>query len=139
MNKNYFNSNIEHFGGILGKGAEAKCELECGNNGKLVGKGPDCKCKCNSGFKGKKCQINIDDCAKKPCVNGRCKDQVNGYKCICDPGYEGVDCDKKIDCSDVVDKCENGEIVGNSTKETCRCNVQSDGEEMIVILHYHVH
>ncbi len=37
--------------------------------------------------------LDIDDCAKNPCLNGgRCIDKVNSYQCICKTGYRGVNC-----------------------------------------------
>ncbi len=39
------------------------------------------------------CLLDINDCAKNPCLNGgRCVDKVNSYQCICKTGYSGVNC-----------------------------------------------
>lgn len=35
------------------------------------------------------CEINIDDCKRKPCDYGKCIDKINGYECVCEPGYTG--------------------------------------------------
>ena len=38
--------------------------------------------------------VDIDDCAKKPCLNGaRCVDKLNSYQCICITGFKGVNCE----------------------------------------------
>ena len=36
---------------------------------------------------------DIDECASDPCIEGHCRDGVNGYKCECSPGYTGITCD----------------------------------------------
>ena len=41
-------------------------------------------CTCSPGFTGTHCQINIDDCSSNPCVNGVCRDGINGYECECE-------------------------------------------------------
>lgn len=42
-------------------------------------------------WSGVNCEINIDDCAKQPCVNGgTCRDLVKDYNCECFPGYTGL-------------------------------------------------
>ena len=45
------------------------------------------------GFTGKRCETNINECINNPCVNGECKDEVNGYKCQCNSGFFGQNCD----------------------------------------------
>jgi Notch-like protein len=37
--------------------------------------------------------IDIDDCASNPCVNGDCEDGENRFDCVCDPGWTGPLCD----------------------------------------------
>ena len=43
-------------------------------------------------FTGKHCEINIDDCANNPCVNGDCEDLVAKYVCHCYAGFTGANC-----------------------------------------------
>uniref|UniRef100_A0A1I8FWN0 EGF-like domain-containing protein n=1 Tax=Macrostomum lignano TaxID=282301 RepID=A0A1I8FWN0_9PLAT len=67
------------------------------------------------------CEINIDDCASKPCINGLCSDLVNDYSCSCFTGWEGRNCNfNHNDCPTGV--CLNGGrcIDGNGTF-TCDC------------------
>ena len=40
---------------------------------------------------GKRCEENIDECIN--CINGECKDEINGYKCQCHSGFFGQNCD----------------------------------------------
>ena len=68
----------------------------------------DYECRCPAGFSGKNCEVNVDDCATKPCQNGgTCYDLVNYYKCHCLEGFGGWDCEVKVD--DCTTKpCQNG-------------------------------
>uniref|UniRef100_A0A1I8G1R2 Delta-like protein n=1 Tax=Macrostomum lignano TaxID=282301 RepID=A0A1I8G1R2_9PLAT len=80
----------------------------------------DCK---NGGFfnTGTNCEINIDDCASKPCANGLCSDLATDYNCSCFTGWEGRNCSiNHNDCP--TDACLNGGrcIDGNGTF-TCAC------------------
>ena len=37
---------------------------------------------------------DIDDCAKKPCINGgKCIDGINSYECKCADGFAGKNCE----------------------------------------------
>ena len=54
-------------------------------------------CECKPGFYGKNCQIDIDDCAWRPCEYGKCIDGPNSYSCECYDGYEGYNCDERTD------------------------------------------
>ncbi|XP_031566183.1 uncharacterized protein LOC116301285 isoform X2 [Actinia tenebrosa] len=54
----------------------------CLNEGVCCGRGPYQRCICPAGFKGKRCETDINECARNPCKRGAiCFDQVNGYTC----------------------------------------------------------
>lgn len=55
-------------------------------------------CQCSLGYTGKYCESEIDECASKPCENGKCMDLVGEYRCDCSgTGFEGVHCENDID------------------------------------------
>ncbi len=75
---------------------------------------------CQPGFTGTNCEINIDECASNPCVNGDCIDQINGYVCDCAPGFTGTNCETDIDeCES--DPCVNGECIDQINGYVCEC------------------
>ena len=40
------------------------------------------------------CEIDIQECASDPCMNGAtCLEGTNGYQCQCAPGFDGTNCD----------------------------------------------
>ncbi|KAK7912470.1 hypothetical protein WMY93_012681 [Mugilogobius chulae] len=50
-------------------------------------------CRCQLGFEGVHCQINVNDCATKPCKNGGlCRDLDGDYTCQCSSPYVGKQC-----------------------------------------------
>nr|XP_057932856.1 EGF-like repeat and discoidin I-like domain-containing protein 3 isoform X2 [Doryrhamphus excisus] len=50
-------------------------------------------CKCQPGFEGAHCQINVNDCASRPCKNGgTCRDLDGDYSCQCSSPYVGKQC-----------------------------------------------
>ena len=61
----------------------------CDNGATCVPVQNDLVCSCVPGFTGYYCEINIDDCAVSPCVNGICNDLVDDYSCTCDSGRTG--------------------------------------------------
>ncbi|XP_048590163.1 protein eyes shut homolog [Nematostella vectensis] len=77
-------------------------------------------CSCVPGFTGKNCEINIDDCASRPCLNGGlCVDGVNSYSCLCQPDINGDNCEIVTPNRCQPNPCENG--------GTCDRTVGNDG------------
>lgn len=66
--------------------------------GHCVMRGGRPQCSCLSGFRGSRCEINVNECARRPCANGAtCVDRINHYTCTCPPGYAGRHCDRPTD------------------------------------------
>ncbi|CAB0039615.1 unnamed protein product [Trichogramma brassicae] len=73
-------------------------------------------------FTGTQCEINIDECAGNPCLNGgTCTDLINGFKCKCADGFAGVHCQINVDdCAS--SPCRNGGTCHDSVaRYTCEC------------------
>ncbi|GAB5580114.1 protein crumbs homolog 2 [Prionailurus iriomotensis] len=48
-------------------------------------------CRCPPGFEGDECDVDVDECASRPCLSGgRCQDLPNGFQCHCPDGYTGI-------------------------------------------------
>ena len=60
--------------------------VTCRNNGTCSGNATHFRCACAAGFRGSHCEVNVNECASNPCVNGLCVDRDNGYACYCKPG-----------------------------------------------------
>jgi hypothetical protein len=42
-------------------------------------------------------QVNTNDCASSPCLNGAsCRDDVGKFECTCLPGWTGARCESDI-------------------------------------------
>ena len=67
---------------------------------------------------GDNCEVDIDECAPKPCVNGECEDGIAEFTCICNKGYEGPLCDIEIDECERYDPCVHGTCTGKTTYYT---------------------
>lgn len=83
-------------------------------------------CSCRAGFTGQRCEININECAGNPCLNGgTCQDRINDYTCICPAGYGGRNCDRILnECS--LRACLNGGTCSGGggpgkSPATCSC------------------
>ena len=78
-----------------------------------------------SGYTGDVCEINIDDCAEGPCLNGgTCEDAVNAFFCECIDGFIGVRCEENVnDCKP--NPCKNGAhcrfVVANTKSDEQSC------------------
>ncbi|XP_031559986.1 uncharacterized protein LOC116296157 isoform X2 [Actinia tenebrosa] len=87
-------------------------------------------CNCQKGFTGQLCDVNIDDCASNPCVNGKCVDDIATYQCECQKGFYGDRCEKKLESTakecPALPKIENGKIAqrtyGGKHIATLTCN-----------------
>ena len=81
------------------------------------------RCVCPVGFAGRNCEVNTDDCAVNPCLNGgTCHDAVNAFSCVCVPGFAGSVCQLNIDDC-LTHPCANGGKCHdriNSFSCTCR-------------------
>ncbi len=57
------------------------------------------KCVCRAGYTGANCDVDINECASQPCLNGDCVDLVNNYKCVgcAELGFTGAQCNVPID------------------------------------------
>ena len=55
--------------------------IECQNGGHCDIDGSTFKCKCPFGWTGELCQIDVNECASNPCINGQClnKNGKNNY------------------------------------------------------------
>lgn len=58
---------------------------------------------------GHTCQIDIDECTSKPCLNGgTCHDLINSFRCDCTDGYMGAYCQLPYDaCTKTPSPCLN--------------------------------
>ena len=50
-------------------------------------------CTCEDGYSGYNCDVDLDECASYPCLNGAtCTDSSFAYACACPDGFTGFNC-----------------------------------------------
>lgn len=85
-------------------------------------------CECDEGFTGDNCEIDINECAQRPCLNGgRCIDGVNNFTCDCtSTGYEGYLCEVDVDECRRDDPCVRGRCLNSPGSYSCLCESEDD-------------
>lgn len=63
-------------------------------------------------IQGEQCEIDIDECASKPCLYGECQDGIAHYSCVCEPGFEGQNCELEINECERFQPCQHGSCIG---------------------------
>ena len=49
------------------------------------------QCSCFAGYRGERCDLDLDECASSPCLNGAsCTNEFNRYSCMCTVGFTGM-------------------------------------------------
>ncbi|XP_059379365.1 protein crumbs homolog 2b [Carassius carassius] len=119
-------SQFIRVGGIweprLGCSSSSSCLSDpCLNNGTCTDLFNLLSCECGPGWTGERCQENVDECDRQPCVRGTCRDLPGDYECQCVPGYSGKNCQLEVpECQE--HRCENGgSCVASVTGYTCIC------------------
>uniref|UniRef100_A0A803TFF7 Aggrecan core protein n=1 Tax=Anolis carolinensis TaxID=28377 RepID=A0A803TFF7_ANOCA len=84
-------------------------------------------CLCPPGYMGEHCDIDVDECHSRPCLNGAtCVDGIHNFTCLCLPSYGGDLCD--IDLAE----CEVGwtKFQGNCYKHFEEKHTWVDAENL---------
>ncbi len=78
-------------------------------------------CVCAGGWGGPDCSMDINECARNPCVNGNCSNSLGGYQCSCPSGWTGSHCDEALSCADV--ECDNSGacVMSEGVAAVCDC------------------
>ena len=107
-------------GDTCGAGACVGGKTACVNGGSCSADGDTCHCP--AGYAGPRCELDIDECAANPCLNGGvCTDRINAFTCSCADGFTGPQCDVNIDeCAS--SPCLNGgSCVDGIASYACVC------------------
>ena len=87
-------------------------------------------CACAAGFEGPICEINIDECASRPCIQrtAKCYDGTDSWACECKGGFRGERCEHVPPCASMPCKygatCYDGGMDAQgvlSDGYICRC------------------
>lgn len=72
---------------------------------------------------GKHCQVDIDDCASSPCLNGgMCIDKVNGFVCNCSERWMGDRCERPYNICDAKPCFNNATCLSANKRDfMCEC------------------
>lgn len=71
---------------------------------------------------GARCQVNENDCASMPCLNGGlCIDKVNGFYCNCTEEWMGTVCEVPYDVCQMRPCFNNGTCITGSNKHEFSC------------------
>lgn len=80
------------------------------------------RCQCPPGYTGSHCEVDRNECAINPCLNGgQCVDLSNDFECRCRPGFVGALCQDDIDeC--LARPCANGATCRQLVNDfQCKC------------------
>ncbi|KAL8625524.1 hypothetical protein ACOMHN_014613 [Nucella lapillus] len=123
-------------GDLCQERVENLCQVsDCRNNGTCTGNATHFRCACVEGFGGSHCEVNVNECAPKPCVHGVCVDGHNSYTCYCSPGYHGRRCQLDYDeCAR--GPCENQGFCQNlQDNYACHCHPGYKGRNCSTKIH----
>ena len=77
-------------------------ECPCRNGGeclpdyRYLDGGGNFTCLCPEEYTGTRCELDVDKCKDKPCLNGNCTNQQPGFSCSCIAGYTGNLCETQV-------------------------------------------
>ncbi|KAK3739519.1 hypothetical protein QZH41_016191, partial [Actinostola sp. cb2023] len=82
--------------------AEGMCKPDpcnnCNNGGVCEQQGTGTyTCVCPPGWTGKQCSIDVNECLRAPCLNGKCKNKIGTYECACPTNFTGKNCHLRKD------------------------------------------
>ncbi|XP_013363511.1 PREDICTED: sushi, nidogen and EGF-like domain-containing protein 1 isoform X2 [Chinchilla lanigera] len=98
----------------------------CLNGGKCIDDcvtgNPSYTCSCLAGFTGRRCQLDVNECASRPCQNGgTCTHGVNSFSCQCPAGFRGPTCESAQSLCDSKECQNGGQCQGDSGSAVCVC------------------